>query len=256
VQRLGARDGGAADARIRDASRDAATGVIGAADVRRASTAIAGRVREVLESGMRPLVLGGDCTLLLGVFSALPDGTALWFVDGHADFFDGQSSPTGEAADMDLAILTGHGPAGLLERTERLVAPADVALLGHRPSELDPEVARENDRLDPAIHALTAAQVRSRGPAVVGEEAVTRAAGRAAWLHLDLDVLDADVLPAVTYPQPAGLGWEELRPLLGALASAPSLVGVSIADFNADRDPDCQHARRVVEELGASLASN
>ena len=115
VERLGARDAGEADARIRDTRRDPATGVIGADDVRRASRAIAGRVREILRTGERPLVIGGDCTLLLGVFEALPRGSGLWFVDGHADFFDGESSPTGEAADMDLAILTGHGPPGLLE---------------------------------------------------------------------------------------------------------------------------------------------
>jgi hypothetical protein len=47
------------------------------------------------------------------------DGRAL-----YADFFDGETSPTGEAADMDLAILTGHGPAGLLDGP-RLVEPAE-----------------------------------------------------------------------------------------------------------------------------------
>ena len=146
VQRLHAHDAGEADACIRDTRRDPDTGVIGAVEVRRASMAIASRVREVLEAGERPLVLGGDCTLLLGVFQALPRGSGLWFVDGHADFFDGESSPTGEAADMDLAILTGHGSPGLLERDRRVLDPAAVVLLGHRPAELHPDVARENAR--------------------------------------------------------------------------------------------------------------
>ena len=113
VERLRARDAGAADARIRDTRRDPNTGVVGAVEVRRASLAIASRVREVLGARECPLVLGVDCTLLLGVFQALPTPSGLWFVDGHADFFDGDSSPTGEAADMDLAILTGHGPPAL-----------------------------------------------------------------------------------------------------------------------------------------------
>ena len=115
IQRLGARDGGAADAQIRDTRRDPATGVIGALDVRRAASDIAARVRNVRGAGEFPLVIGGDCTLMLGVFQALPRGCGLWFIDGHADFYDGESSPTGEAADMDLAILTGHGPAGLID---------------------------------------------------------------------------------------------------------------------------------------------
>jgi arginase len=249
VERLGARDAGEADARVRDTRRDPATGVLGAVDVRRASREIASRVREVLEAGECPLVLGGDCTLLLGVFQALPGGSGLWFVDGHADFFDGESSPTGEAADMDLAILTGHGPPGLLERDEPLLDPAAVVLLGHRPAELHPDVARENARLDPAIRTLTAPEVREQGAAQVGIDAAGRLAGLPAWLHLDLDVLDEAALPAVSYPQPLGLDWDELVALARPLAAAPNLLGVSVADFNPDRDPDGAYAARAVEAL-------
>jgi arginase len=255
LERLRARDAGVADARVRDKRRDPDTGVVGAAEVRRASIAIASHVGKVLEAGERPLVLGGDCTLLLGVFRALPRGTGLWFVDGHADYFDGESSPTGEAADMDLAILTGYGPPGLLERDEPLLEPAAVILLGHRPAELHPDVARENARLDPAIHALTAPEVRKRGAARVGSDAAARLAGRPAWLHLDLDVLDEGVLPAVSYPQPLGLDWDELVALVRPLVGAPNLLGVSVADFNPDRDADGTHAARVVEALG-SLCRN
>jgi arginase len=249
VERLRARDAGEADARIRDTRRDLDTGVIGAVEVCRASMAIASRVRDVFEAHECPLVVGGDCTLLLGVFQALPRGSGLWFVDGHADFFDGESSPTGEAADMDLAILTGHGPAGLLERDRPLLEPAAVVLLGHRPAELHPEVARENARLDPAIHAVTAPEVQGLGATEVGTHAAARLAERPAWLHLDLDVLDERVLPAVSYPQPLGLDWDELVALVRPLAGARNLLGISVADFNPDRDADGTHAARVVEAL-------
>jgi arginase family enzyme len=253
IERVGARDAGEADARIRETARDPGTGVIGAADVRRAASSISSRVGEVLAAGERPLVLGGDCTLLLGVFQAVPSGTALAFVDGHADFFDGESSPTGEAADMDLGILTGHGPPGLFEDDRRLLDPADVFLLGHRPSRLHPDVARENDRIDPLISAITAPEVRERGPAAVGEQTAARLDGRRMWLHLDLDVLDADVLPAVSYPQPLGLDWGELTALVRPLAVMPGLIGTSIADFNPDRDPSGTHASRVVDAVAAIL---
>jgi arginase len=249
LERLGARDAGEADARIRDPRREPTTGVVGASEVRRASAAIASSVREVLESDERPLVLGGDCTLLLGVFAGVPEGSGLWFVDGHADFFDGDSSPTGEAADMELAVLTGHGPPGLLAGGEPMLDPAAVVLLGHRPAELHPDAARENARLDPAIHALTAPEVRERGPDRVGDDAVARLGGRPAWLHLDLDVLDEGVLPAVSYPQPLGLDWGELTALAQPLAAAPNLLGISVADFNPDRDADDLYAARIVEGL-------
>jgi arginase len=217
--------------------------------VRRATNAIGSRVRELLDAGERPFVLGGDCTLLLGVFRALPRDSGLWFVDGHADFFDGQSSPTGEAADMDLAILTGHGPPALLEAQGALVEPAAVVLLGHRPAELHPEAARENARIDPAIHALTSPEIRERGAAQVASAAAARLAKHPAWLHLDLDVLDERVLPAVSYPQALGLDWDELVALVGPLAGAPNLLGVSVADLNPDLDPDGTSAARAVDAL-------
>jgi arginase family enzyme len=238
------------DARIRDRSRDPATGVIGADQVRRAATAIASDLRAALEGGTA-LVIGGDCTLLLGVFLGAPRGTGLWFVDGHADFFDGETSPTGEAADMDLAILTGHGPHGLLD-VERLIVPSAVALLGHRPDALAPDTAMENARIDPGIEALTSLEIRDRGPRLVGEEIAGRSVAPT-WLHVDLDVLDERVMPAVSYPQPLGLDWRELGELLGPLAAVPDLVGVSVADLNPDLDRDGEHARRTFDALAEIL---
>jgi arginase family enzyme len=255
VDRLGAADAGEAEARIRDSRRDPETGVIGAADVRSGATAIAASVRGILDDGQVPLVVGGDCTLLLGVFGAVPPGTGLWFVDGHADFYDGNSSPTGEAADMDLAILTGHGPTTVLPDDTSPLDPSTVVLLGHRPDELSPDVAVENAGLDPAIHALTAPEVRQRGAATVGAEAAAELAEQPAWLHLDLDVLDETALPAVSYPQPLGLGWEELTALARPLAAAPNLVGISVADYNPDRDPDGMHARAIVDALERLLVT-
>jgi arginase len=139
----------------------------------------------------------------------------------------------------------------LLEPDEPLLEAAAVVLLGHRPAELGPDVARENARLDPAIHALTAPEVRERGAARVGADAAVRLAERPTWLHLDLDVLDEGALPAVTYPQSLGLDWDELVGLVGPLVAAPNLLGVSVADFNPDRDADGRHAARIVEALGS-----
>lgn len=81
------------------------------------------------------------------------------------------------------------------------------------------------------------------------------AGGRPAWLHLDLDALDEQELPAVTYAQPQGVRWEELIELLRPLLAAANLVGFSLADLDADRDPTGEHARRVVDALRAAWPS-
>lgn len=240
---------------IRDSRRDPETGVIGVGELRRASEAVAAAVSGALAAGRLPLVVGGDCSILLGICAALPDDAGLWFVDGHADFLDGATSPSGEAADMELGILTGHGPEGALIAGTPRLAPEAVTILGHRPADLSPDVALENSRIDPLIAALTAPEIRALGPARVGAEAAARFAGRPVWLHLDLDVLDADVLPAVSYPQAEGLDWEELIALTRPLAAAPTLLGISLADFNPDRDPGGTHAKRVVAGLTRILSA-
>jgi arginase len=93
-------------------------------------------------------------------------------------------------------------------------------------------------------------------PAGAGRRAAAwlAGAGRGVWLHLDLDVLDPSSLPAVTYPQPGGPGWEELAVALEPLARSPRLLGVSVADFRPDLDPAGDLAVRVVDVLGRILA--
>jgi arginase family enzyme len=253
LQRVGGDARIEAEARIHTSERDPVTGVIGADEIRRASRAIGAAVRDILTEGHRPLVVGGDCTLLLGVYLGLPPAVRLWFVDGHADFHDGGSSPTGEAADMDLAILTGHGPTELLGTPGPLVDPASVVLLGHRPDHLGPDVAAENARIDAAIRAQTAQEIRERGAESAGQQIAAGEPSQPTWLHVDLDVLDEQALPAVTYPQPLGLDWDEFVALLSPLASGEGVVGVSVADFNPDLDPDEEWARRVVDALATVL---
>ncbi len=244
---------------LRDPAPDPETGVIAYRDLRVSSQALRAAVTGALTRGERPLVLGGDCVLLLGAVSGVRDAVGrvgLWFVDGHADYLDGGSSPTGEAADMELAMLTGGGAQGLLDLPTKgpLVEPADVVILGHRPDSLSPDVALELGRVPPTIARMSADEIAAAGPAEAGKRWERVLAGRGpAWLHLDLDALDEAALPAVSYPQPGGLDWDSFVALARPLLASDALVGASVADFNPDLDPDGQHARRVVDALASAL---
>ena len=69
-------------------------------------------VRDVVNKGNFPLILGGDCSILIGIMARLKElgNYGLVFLDAHADFYEPKKSITGEVADMDLAIITARGP--------------------------------------------------------------------------------------------------------------------------------------------------
>jgi arginase len=256
---FGAADTGETPPPLRDPARDPETGVVAFGDLRTASQVLRGAVSAALRRGEQPLVIGGDCSLLLGTMAAVRDalgGAGLWFVDGHADYFDGESSPTGEAADMELAMLTGDGPPGLVDIGGRvpLVEPADVVILGHRPASLHPDVALELGRVPAAIARMSAEEIAAEGAAQVAQRWESAIAARGpAWLHLDLDALDEASLPAISYPQPRGLDWGEFEALARGFLASDALVGLSVADFNPDLDEDGSQARRVVDALARAL---
>jgi arginase len=255
------RDLGDAATVVAGGTRDEHTGVLALPETVRAARALADWLSAAMQEAPRerPLVLGGDCSILLGILPALrarvgPVG--LWFLDGHADYLDGRTSETGETADMELAVLTGDGAAPLvtLGGTPPMVEPSDVVLLGHRTKDLDASASIELDRLPPSLRRFDAATV-VRDPSGAGHQAAAHLErrGRDVWLHLDLDVLDAEALPAVTYPQPGGLGWDQLASVLEPLMRSPQLIGVSVADFRPDLDPTSEFAARVVELLEGFL---
>jgi arginase len=257
---LASLDVGDSATTITSTDRDPASGVRALPDTVKAARALADRLDAAMHDlpDRRPLVVGGDCSILLGIVPALrrrgPLG--LWFVDGHPDFLDGAASETGETADMELAILTGSGATALIELSPSapMVPAHQVVLLGYRSRNLDDDAASEVARVPPQLPRV-AADALTSDPASAGQ----RAAGwlgrlvERAWLHLDLDVLDPSVLPAVTYPQPGGPNWDQLALALKPLAQSPQLIGVSVADFRADLDPTGGLAAHVTALLSGVL---
>ena len=84
-------------------------GVLNPTGLRDYSFALAEAVTTVLDAGDFPVVLGGDCSIVLGSMLALRrrGRHGLLFIDAHADFYQPEAEPTGEAASMDLALVTG-----------------------------------------------------------------------------------------------------------------------------------------------------
>src|SRR6476646_4738175 len=169
--------------------RDPASGVLNGPEVAAYAVSLADAVGEVLDAGEVPLVLGGDCSVLLGGALALRRAAAagLLFLDGHADFYQPSAEPSGEAASMDLALATGHGPpaVGDLEGRSPLVRAEDTVVVGFRDAE---EQARDGSQpLPEALLALDLAAVRAAGAHAAAEHALAHLTGPDApdhcWVH-------------------------------------------------------------------------
>jgi len=134
VAAVGAIDGGDLRARIVGTERDPATGVLGWPSVADVTRVVRCQVASLLAHDKVPMLIGGCCTLLPGALAGARDahGTiGLAYIDGHLDLYDGTSSPTGEAADMPLAIVAGAGPALWCQAVGAPLVPLGrLALLG------------------------------------------------------------------------------------------------------------------------------
>jgi arginase len=256
LDRIGARDAGDLDVRIRGDERDAETGVVGIDGVLAVTTAVRAAVRDAVAAGERPFVIGGCCTLVPGALAGVRDAAGaagVAYLDGHVDVYDGRTSPTGEAADMPVGVALGRAPDRWVEAAGGPSTRAeDVVVLGAR----DPDEAQDIAALRAgelaALTVLGPAELRAAGPAAAAEDAAARL-GRF-WIHLDVDVLDEQALPATDYLMPGGLQWDELGALLRPLCSAPGLVGLSLGCLNPEKDPDGRSTRRTCDLLAAALA--
>jgi arginase len=137
-----------------------------------------------------------------------------------------------------------------------LVRDEDIVAFGFRDGEQQREHGSQDIR-NTAIHAFEFAEVRARGAARAVEHAVgvlRRNGVEGFWIHLDADVLDDAVMPAVDYRLPGGLGWNELSDTLRALMATGQAVGLNVGIFNPALDEDGTIARRLVSCLVAGLS--
>jgi arginase len=162
---------------------------------------------------------------------------------------DPLESRSGSVASMCLGLAVGRGdtPLARLGGDGPLVQPQDVALVGRR-DEQEPWYGHE------ALHAsavldLPDAAVRSTGYGQIAAtvlERLSRAGVDGFWIHLDADVLDPAVMPAVDSPEPGGPDVNELADLLAPLLRHPRSLGMELTIYDPMLDPDDACGRRLV----------
>jgi arginase len=208
---------------------------------------------QALNRGRLPLLVGGDCPVLLGALAAGRDAhrnPGLLLVDGHEDAWPPERSDTGEGSDSEVAIALGRVASlpGPLDELVPLLTPQAMAMLG-------PRDRRELD--EGGVESLAGAVTLFRDDVAVRESGVRASADDAVeklahvsdsfWLHIDLDVLRTDDFPAADYLQPGGLTWKELLEIAARALTNPRCLGCSVVIYNPDLDPERTSAARVVE---------
>jgi arginase len=241
------------------AGKDPNTGITNSDAIRTYADDLAAEVTAAWGRGAFPLVLGGDCSIVLGPLLAgrRAGRFGLAFVDGHADFAHPSTEPTGEAASMDLALATGRGPGPFypVGGHTRLVEDADVAVVGYRVHDDGTDTCAGEHVADTAITALDLADIRSEGIEATVERVLGVVTGPGLggfWVHVDVDVLHDDDMPAVDYRYPDGLRWAGLEVVLGRLVHAGA-AGLDLTVFNPDLDPSGGLAQRLVDLVVSSL---
>ena len=240
--------------------RDNTTHLLNGKAIQAFSLQLAGSVADVVRKENQFLiVLGGDCSIVVGILLALRriGRYGLFFIDGHADFYQPEASTTGEVADMDLAIVSGRGPDILtnIDGLKPLVKDEDVVVFGYRDAEQASSYGSQ-DVLDTNMHVFDLSRVKDLKVTAAAPLAVRQLLKNdldGFWIHLDADVLDDSIMPAVDYHLDGGLSFSELSDLLKILITSRHAVGMSITIFNPSMDSDGSIARKFVSSIVTGL---
>lgn len=216
------------------------------------------RAEIAVKSGALVLVLGGDCAQVIGLLTGVrryyKHVNLLWF-DRDADLNTPASTPSGRIDGMVVAHVIGKG------------APELVRFWGESPLVREPDVTLFGlDRLDPPeqeflskspMRHIYAADIQSKGARAAARDGLTyvHADAHEFVLHLDTDVIAEEEFPAVNVPASGGLRLEDTRAALTEFAKHKNLLGLVVAQYNPDKDPDGSSAKKLVDLLVETLSA-
>ena len=216
------------------------------------SRSVALKVRQAVEAGAIPLVIGGDHSVAIGSLAGLSRGGkrlgVIWF-DAHGDINTETTSPTGNAHGMVLAAATGLSLFHLRTIDEHcsFVDPHRVVIIGAR--DLDGGEKRLLAKY--GIRCFTMSDVDRLGVRSVMKQAIAAAGNGTDGIHvsLDLDVLDPLEALGVGTPVHGGFTYREARYAMELLHESGRVTSMDIVEVNPELDPGGRTA-----ELAVSLA--
>jgi arginase len=225
---------------------------------------VARRVANQVDAAVRdnaiPIVLGGDCTITLGVLAGLINHApklGLMYFDGDLDLNTPETTPSGIFDGMVIAHMIGKGVETLARLGPRypLMAEEDIVLFGYNTEAnaidaVEVEVLQQCRMIKYPVSRIRGKVKASAREALGQLESKTDSL----LVHFDVDVIDSDDFPAADVPHARGLSFDEAISALDLFIANPKFAALVITEFNSHRDADGKLARRLVEAVTQALA--
>ena len=197
------------------------------------------------QPGQIPLLLGCDCSVVLGTTQALIQSSSqkphVLYVDGDFDDSPPQASQSQSAASCAVWLLTHNSPFWVGPPLQ----PSQVSVIGWS----NPSRSGES-----GIGSISLADLRRSGPAEAARKALGNVPPSSSiLLHFDIDVLAKQALPAAYFPHPEGMNLSEASELLSVLAKDPRVRIIEVSEYASLRDLDRDYVRKLIDLLAASL---
>jgi arginase len=226
------------------------------------ATGVSGKVASALEKETTLLIIGGDCTISLGViagFITKEEDIGLLYFDGHVDLNTPITSVSGILDSMGIAHMIGaEGTVKELTHIGKrfpLLPKEKIVLFGYNP--------KENNK--PELELLEKLKIKNYSLEDIGRKGIEAANEALKYLeknskkflvHLDVDVIDFTDLPVADVPQYSqGMMFKEILDCLSLFVSSSKFGGLVIAEFNPDHlDEEGKDAAVFIDGIVNALA--
>jgi arginase len=204
------------------------------------------RITPVLQrSGQVPLLIGCDCSVVVGTTQALLHASSqeirVLYIDGDFDDSPPDGRRSQSAASCAVWLLTNNSPfwAGPALR------PSQVSVIGWTNASRSGQAE---------INSISLADIRRSKPREVAQQVLQSVPASASLLvHVDIDVLQSREMPVAYFPHAEGMTLSELGELLGVLLKDPRIRIVEISEYAALRDFEQVSAGKLVDVLCEAL---
>lgn len=215
-------------------------------------------LQKIILENKFPIIIGGDCSILIGNALALKKqgNYGLFFLDGHTDFIWPSLSQTGGAAGMDLAIVTGYGHNKLtnIDEHKPYFEEEHVWCVSNR----EYEDGYVKPIMDSNINYTDLNTLREYGMKKCIADFLKMVSTEnldGFWIHIDVDVLNDNIMPAVDSRQADGLTYEEFNEIMLLLLAGTKAKGLEITILDPDLDPTGEYTTSFVNNFCTTFNS-